>query len=202
MRALSPFPFKVPDFQAKVSMANAFIEKMRREMKDLTAAWANTPFYDYDEFNAALCAQAPALALRARLAEATVGSRQVFFGTLLEGAGQGAWSARPFGVNEEATSAELASLGLGVFLEDPSLVLMTLKKDELLEALQGYPTKQGWSKKYVIKYMMKEAPIVAERLSGGKRVLDILPSIRDDAVSLSEWCEKMKHPLAVALGFG
>lgn len=202
VRAVSPFPFKVPDLERKVSMANSFIEKMQRDMKDSTPAWANTPLYDYAALDAVLCVEGPAEALRSRLAEATVSTRQVFFGTLLEGAGQGAWGARPFGVNEEATSAELVSLGLGVFLEDPFPVLMTLKKEELLGVLQGYPTKQGWSKKYLIKYMMKEAPTIAERLSGGKKVVDILPAIRDDALRLGEWCDSLKGPLAVAIGFG
>jgi hypothetical protein len=50
--------------------------------------------------------------------------------------------------------------------------------------------------------MMKEAPMIAERLSAGKRVVDILPSVRDDALALSEWSKNMKDPLAIAIGFG
>jgi len=202
VRAVSPFPFKVPDLEKKVSMANSFIEKMRSEMKDLTPAWTNTPLYGYEALDAALCAEAPAQALRSRLAEATVSGRQVFFGTLVDGAGQGAWSARPFGINEETASEELVSLGLGVYVDDPPLVLMTLRKEELLAALDGFPTKQGWSKKYLIKFMMKEAPIVAKRLSDGKKVVDIRPTLRDDGLSLAAWINSLKDPLAIAIGFG
>ena len=201
VRAVLPFPFKVPDLEKKASMANAFIEKMRRELKDSTPAWTNTPLYSYAALDAVLCAEVPAHALRSRLAEATVGARQVFFGTLLGGAGQGAWSARPFGINEEAASAELVSLGLGVYVGDPLLVLMTLKKEELLAALDGFPTKQGWAKKFLIKFMMKEAPIVAKQLSEGKRVVDICPSLRDDGLRLAAWSNTLKDPLAIAIGF-
>jgi len=201
VRAVSPFPFKVPDLGSKVSLANSFIKKMQHETKDLAVAWSNIPLYDYDALNAVLCAEVPATALRSRLAEATVGARQVFYGTLIWGAGQGGWSARQFGVNEEATSAELVSLGLGVFIDDPVLVLMTLKKAELLATLGGFPTKQGWSKKYLINFMMKEAPSVAERLCGGKKVVDILPLLRDDGLSLVAWSNRMKDALTVAIGF-
>jgi len=202
VRAVSPYPFGVPDLERKVAAANAFVAKMRRETKEVSAAWADFPLYDHEALLGSIRVEAPAHALRAKLREATIGGRQVFFGTLLEGPGQGAWSARPFGVTEETASQELVSLGLGLFLEDPRLALISLKKDELLTALAGYATKQGWSKKYIINYMMKEAPMIAERLSAGKRVVDILPSVRDDALALSEWSKNMKDPLAIAIGFG
>lgn len=202
VRAVSPYPFAVPDLERKVVAANAFIKKMQRETKEVSAAWTDFPLYEHEALLDSIQAEAPAQAVRAKLREAAVGSRQLFFGTLLNGPGQGAWSARPFGINEETASHQLVSLGLGLFLEDPRLALMALKKQELLAALAGHPTKEGWSKKYIVNHMMEEFPGIAGRLTAGNKVLDIHPSLRADAVALSEWSKKMKDPLAVAIGFG
>lgn len=202
VRAISPYPFEVPDLDNKVKAANAFIRRMRGKTRDASTAWTDFPLYDHEALVRSLQQEAPAEALRARLKEAAIGARQVFFGTLQEGPGQGAWAARPFGINEDLASTELVRLGLGLLVSDPTRVLMTYRKNELLAALEGYETKQGWSKKYIIKYMMKEAPTVAERLSVGKSVLDILPSVRGDGIALAGRLNAIKDPLALALGFG
>ncbi len=202
VRAISPYPFDVIDLDNKVLSSNAFIKRMRRETRDASAAWTEFPLFDKEALARSLQKEAPSPALRAKLKEATIGARQVFFGTLNEGPGQGAWAARPFGINEDPTSGELVHLDLGLLVSDPHLVLMTYKKEDLLAALEGHQTKQGWSKKYIINYMMKEAPVVADRLSAGKSVLDILPSVREDALLLTDWLQTIKDPLAIALGFG
>lgn len=174
---------------------------MRRETRNASTAWTDFPFYDREALARALDGDAPAPALRATLKRAAIGSRQMFFGTLEEGPGQGGWAARPFGINEILASSELAQLGLGQLLSDPQLVLMTFTKDELLAALEGHKIKQGWSKKYIIKYMMDHAPNVADRLTAGRSVLNLLPEIKEQGAILSAWVDAIKHPLAVSLAF-
>jgi hypothetical protein len=200
-RAIAPYSFEVLHLESKVAAANAFIKRMRRETRDASTAWTDFPLYDKEVLARALEADAPAPALRGTLKQAAIGSRQMFFGTLKEGPGQGGWEARPFGINEELASSELAQLGLGQLVSDPQLILMTFKKDELLAALEGHETKQGLSKKYIIKYIMDHAPNVAGRLTAGRSVLNLLPEIKEQGAILSAWVDAIKHPLAVSVAF-
>lgn len=200
VHAVSPYPFAVIDLDSKILAANDFIKRMQDDIRT-ARAWANFAFFDKEALARVLQQNVPAPALREKLKDTTIGARQTFFGTLHEGPGQGAWAARPFGINEDVVSKELAQLGLGVLISDPSLVLMTYRKDELLASLNGFPTKEGWSKKYLIKYMMKTAPVLVDRLTTGKSVLDIHPSVREDGSALLGWVQTMKVPLAIAMGF-
>lgn len=200
-RAIAPYSFDVLHIEKKVAAANAFIKRMRRETRDASTAWNDFPLYDREALARVLETDAPAPALRATLKQAAIGSRQMFFGTLKSGQGQGGWEARPFGINEELASSELAQLGLGQLVSDPQLALTTFKKDELLAALDGHETKKGWSKKYIIKYMMDHTPNVVGRLTARRSVLKLLPEIKEQGAILSEWVDAIKHPLALSLAF-
>jgi hypothetical protein len=145
--------------------------------------------------------EVPAYDLRVKLRDMSIGSRQLFLGTLEKGAGQGGWPARPFGINEDLALTEVVNLGLGDLCSDPELMLMTCRNGELFAALSGHPTKQGWKKKYIVKYMLKNAPEVAERLVRGKQVLAIRQELVGEGKALLEWINKMKDPLVIALGF-
>jgi hypothetical protein len=129
------------------------------------------PTFSVDILSNVMLSKPPAPRLRAMLREVTVGARQLFFGTLKDGPGQGHWIARPYGIDEEKAAMELVDLALGEMRDDPSLVLKTYRNDELLTALSGYPTKQGWKKKYIVKYILENAREVMESLTAGKRVL-------------------------------
>jgi hypothetical protein len=200
-RAISPYKFSVRDLETKVDTANQFIKKMRRETRQHSAAWTDCPLFSFRSLESVLGMEAPAHDLRVKLRSMSIGARQLFFGTLENGPGQGGWSARPLGINEDLASTEVANLGLGELCSDPALVLMTYRNEELFQALRGHPTKQGWKKKYIVKYMLENAREVAERLARGKQVLAIRQEVVEDGKVLSEWIGKMKAPLMIALGF-
>ena len=152
-RVMSPYAFSVRSLEAKVDAANQFIKKMRRETKEHSTAWNDYPTLCLKNLNLAdtLKSSPPAANLRTILRGADISARQLFFGTLKDGPGQGHWIARPYGIDEEKAATELTNLGLGELRDDPSLILMTYRKEELVEALTGHPIKQGWNKKQLIK---------------------------------------------------
>jgi hypothetical protein len=145
--------------------------------------------------------KAPAYDLRMKLRAMSIGARQLFLDTLVRGVGQGGWSARPFGINEDLASIEVANLGLGKLCGDPELVLMAYRKEQLFAALNGYPIKQGWNKKYTVKFMLQNAPGVAKRLAQDKQVLVVSQETAEDSKTLLEWVVKIQNPLVIALGF-
>jgi hypothetical protein len=200
-RAISSYRFTVQDLESKIEAANRFIKEMRRETKEQSTAWTDCPLFKPREVNSILSAETPAANLRAKLREMSIGARQLFFGTLEDGAGQGGWGARPYGINEHLAAIELTDSGLGELVSDASLVLATYRNEELFTALKGHPIKQGWKKKSTIKYILENAPEVAERLTKGKTVLAVRREYLEEGTRLLEWVSRVKSPLIIALGF-
>lgn len=199
--AIGPYRFTVKDLEPKIEAANQFIKKMRRETKEHSTAWTDCPFFKSKAINSILNAEIPSDNIRAKLREVNIGARQLFFGTLENGAGQGGWSARPYGINEDLASIELVNSSLGELVSDPDLVLATYRNADLFTALKGHPIKQGWKKKSTIKYILENAPYVVERLTKGKTVLAVRQEYLEEGTKLLEWVSTMKRPLMVVLGF-
>lgn len=174
---------------------------MRKETKEYSTAWTDYPLLRVQDLSGIMNSKPPAPNLRAKLQEVSIGARQLFFGTLKDGPGQGHWIARPYGIDERRAGTELVESGLGELQDDPSLVLMTYRKEELLAALEGHPIKQGWSKKYIAKYMRENTPEVLARLAEGKRIFALREDVREEGEALAGWTAKTKVLLAVALGF-
>ena len=200
-RAMSPYAFSIRHLETKVKTANQFIRKMREETKEDSTAWTDYPFLRVEDLSSLLSSKPPASSLRSRLREVTICARQLFFGTLKDGVGQGHWIARPYGIDEGKAAIELAEEGLGELRDDPALILMSYRKGELLESLEGHPTKQGWNKKYIAKYMTEKAPEVLARLTEGKTIFDLQAGVRDEGEALASWISRIKVLLAIALGF-
>lgn len=200
-RAISPYQFNVRDLEAKINAANEFIKRLRRETKRDSTAWTDYPLFNFKNLENVLNMKAPAYDLRMKLRMMSIGARQLFLDTLVRGAGQGGWSARPFGINEDLASVEVANLGLGKRSSDPELALMTYRNEELLASLNGYPVKQGWNKKYTIKYMLENAPEIARRLAQDRQALSIPHEIMEDGNILVEWVVKIQNSILLALGF-
>lgn len=139
--------------------------------------------------------------LRAVLREVSIGARQLFFCTISGGPGQGHWCGMPYGIDEEKATTELISVGLGRLDDDPALVLSTYRRDELLGALSGYPTKKGWSKKYCIKFLIKNAPEVHSKLLEGKRIFVLNAEFHEEGNRLLNWVKQITKPLALIIGF-
>ena len=200
-RVVSPYAFSVCRLEAKVTAANELITKMKQDLRERTTVWSDYPLFRVDSLRNVLQSKPPAPRLRAMLREVTVGARQLFFGTLKDGPGQGHWIARPYGIDEEKAAMELVDLGLGQTLDDPSLVLTSYRNDELLAALSSYPTKQGWKKKYIINYILENAREVIESLTMGKRVFILRAESTADGAALADWTGKIKPLLSIAMGF-
>jgi hypothetical protein len=200
-RVMSPYAFSVPHLETKIKAANQFIRKMRKETQEHSTAWVDYPLLNVEDLDVLLTSPPPASALRAKLREVSIGARQLFFGALKDGAGQGYWIARPYGIDERKVRLELADAGLGELQDDPMLVLMTYSKGELLEALEGYPIKKGWNKKYIAKYMKESTPEILAKLTRGKTVLALQAGIFNEGEVLASWIDKTKVLLAIALGF-
>ena len=200
-RIMTPYKFSIPDVSDKVRKANSFIQKMRDETKNFSAAWTGYPLIDSTEIEACLKAEPPSSELRSILRELSIGSRLLFLGTVEQGTGQGSWKVRPFGINECEQSQELVQAQLGTLNHDPEMVLSSYRNQELLAALSGYPTKQGWKKKYIIKFMLDNATGIADRLCEGKEVFAANPQWNAPALELIQWSQTLLTPLAVALAF-
>lgn len=202
VRAMSPYVFNVRDIETRVDAANKFIKKMRRELKDTNStAWSDYPLFKVDKVTETLRPNPPAYELRNVLRGISIGARQMFFGTLKDGVGQGHWIARPFGIDEDKAGIELVNCELGTFESDPVLILTTYRKDELFKALAGHPIKQGWNKKYIIKYMTQNAPDVVTNLTSGRQVFSINPEVKTDGLELAEWLNKTKVRIQLSIGF-
>ncbi len=200
-RTMSPYAFSIHHLESKVNATNKFIKQMRKETKKTSTAWTDYPLLNAKDLREFQNLTPPTPGLRAKLREVSIGARQLFFGTLLEGPGNGHWSARPYGIDEEKASLELAKAELGELQNDPVLVLTTYRKEELLEPLKGHPIKQGWNKKYIAKYIAENAPDILTRLTEGKQVFVLQTDIRDQRTLLADWASKIKVLLAIALGF-
>ena len=199
--AMSPYAFSVHHLETKVKAANQFVKKMRRETEEHSTAWTDYQMLRIKDLISLMNSETPAVRIRAKLREVSMGARQLFFGTLKDGSGQGHWIARPYGIDESKAALELTEVGLGELQDDPALVIMTYRKGEILEALEGYPIKQGWNKKYIAKYIAENAPGVLVRLTEGKRVLALKADFSDEGGVLASWIARTKMLLAVALGF-
>ena len=200
-RVISPYAFSVCRLEAKVNAANEFISKMKQDLRERATAWSDYPLFCLRSLSDVMQSNPPAPRLRAMLRGVTVGARQLFFGTLKDGPGQGHWIARPYGIDEEKGAMELVDLGLGEMRDDPFLILTTYRNDQLLAALSGYPTKEGWKKKFIIKYILENAPEVMENLTRGKRVFTLRVESNEDDAALADWTVKIKPLLSIALGF-
>jgi hypothetical protein len=200
--AISPYRISIINLKQRVDAANRFIRKMRKETRYSSGAWTDFPLLKADDVARTLEPGPPSQALRYRLREVAIGSRLLFLGTLEEGVGQGGWKVRPFGVDEEKSNEELVAAGLGVLRDDQELLLSTYRNEELFTALAGYPIKQGWKKKYIIKFMRENAPEIAVKLCDGKTVFEPDPVYMESGKALNEWTQSMVTPLALALGFG
>ena len=200
-RAMSPYAFSVLHLETKVEAANQFIRNMRKKTKEYSTVWTDYPLLRREDLGDILNSKPPAPNLRAKLREVSIGARQLFFGTLRDGPGQGHWIARPYGIDESKAEVELVESGLGELQDDPSLVLMTYRKGELLAALEGHPVKQGWTKKYIAKYIKENAPEVLARLAEGKRIFSLHEDAKEEGKALANWTNKTKVLLAIALGF-
>lgn len=200
-RVMSPYAFSVLHLETKVKAANQFIRKMREETREQSTAWTEYPLLYGEDFKDILDSEPPAPGIRAKLREVSTGARQLFFGTLKDGPGQGHWIARPYGIDEIRARAELVESELGELQDDPSLVLMTYRKEELLAALEGHSVKQGWNKKYIAKYMKENAPEVAAGLTAGKRIFKLREDAREEGKALANRIDETKVLLALALGF-
>jgi len=200
-RSICPYQLGVRDLEVKVNLANEFIKKMRRETKKYSTVWKDYPLFDLTKLTNVLNVKAPAYNLRVKLRTMSVGARQLFLDTIARGAGQGGFSARPFGINEDLVSREVANLGIGELCDQPEIVLMMYRNEQLFAALTGYPIKLGWNKKYIIKYMLQSAPDVVSRLTQDKYALVIPQQIMEEGKILAEWVCKIQNPLVLALSF-
>jgi hypothetical protein len=200
-RVMSPYSFSIPNLLSKVKFANTFIRKMRKETKDFSSAWTDLPLIKAEKVENILRSGPPSGELRSLLRELSISSRLMFLGTLEDGAGQGGWKVRPFGIDEEQSTEELVKAGLGILNHDQEVVLSTYRNEELLSALAGYATKQGWKKKYIIKFIGENAPDVAVKLCDGKAVFEVNSQWASSGTALVEWTRSISTPLAVALAF-
>lgn len=200
-RAVVPYDFQLVDVGRKIEAANAFIARMRKETKGSSAAWDDVLPYSSETVARTLQTEPPAAELRNMLTRATVGSRQVFFGSLGAAPGQGAFEARRFGVNEDFSYAELAELGLGQLRADPDLILMTYTKTEILAAASGLSVKPESQKKTLVKRLIAEAPTVVARLTDGRTVLEITAEAKAAGLQLVAWLAQIQGPLILVLAF-
>lgn len=200
-RAVVPYGFQLFDVDQKIEAANAFIARMRKETKGSSAAWDTVLPYSSEAVARILQTEPPVAELRNMLARATIGSRQVFFGSLGAAPGQGTFEAKRFGVNEDFSYAELAELGLGQLRVDPELILMTYTKTELLAAALGLSVKPESQKKTLVKRLIAEAPAVVARLTNGRTVLEITAEAKAAGLQLAAWLGQIQGPLILALAF-